>query len=205
MKSSLILTVLLTAAFLCSSCKEDSTVYPPVLTEFVNLQTDHSGNIHMLLTDEGSTFTISHATNDRKLVPDSTYRVVALYEIQETQTPTAYLYDFTYAFSKMPLTIWKDELKQDPVKIQSIWTKGDYLNLILLIKAQNQPHVFHFIETDKHPIVRLQLYHDKGSDIEAYTQRAYLSVPLQHYKSDNNEIQFTINTDQGIKTYSFPL
>ena len=75
-------------------------------------------------------------------------------------------------------------MKTDPVNIQSIWRSGDYLNMILLVKAQNKKHSFHFIEAqgaNQTSCLRLTLYHDKGEDVEAYTQKAYLSVPLKKY------------------------
>ena len=90
----------------------------------------------------------------------------------------------------------------------------DYLNLMLEIKSQNKSHAFHFIEDENIKdeetgtrTVRLSLYHDDGGDVQAYTKRAYASVPLRQYAEDGiNKITvyFSINTYSGKEaTYEF--
>lgn len=51
------------------------------------------------------------------------------------------------------------------------------------------------------------LYHDNGGDMEAYTKRAYVSVPLGRYAASAAEpamIYFSLHTYDGkVKTYQF--
>lgn len=195
--------ILLTVCLSVCSCAEETSVYPPVLTEFTNLRADQSGCMHTLLKDDGTVYAVQNATSHTGFTPDSTYRVVALYELVQSTTSTVHLYDFIRTISPRPVSNWKNEIKQDPVKVQSIWVKGDFLNLVLLVKAQNNPHAFRFIEASDGSILKLTFYHDKGKDIEAYTQRAYLSVPLAQYKSHFQQLQFSINTEQEMKVYTF--
>ena len=55
--------------------------------------------------------------------------------------------------------------------------------------------------------VTVCLYHDDGGDVQAYTKRAYASVPLQQYAEDGIDkvtIYFSLNTYSGKEvTYEF--
>ncbi len=200
----LILYILVAGALLLTGCKEDEYVYPPALTEILSVGTDDSGSIDYLLTDKGLSYRIENGNAHSGLVPDTVYRMIAVYEVRDTIVPSAYVYSLGTVVAPEPLSDWTGEMKQDPVSVQSIWLSGDYLNMVLLVKAQNKKHTFHFIESDDFPVLRLELYHDKGEDVEAYTQRAYLSVPLRKYKAYCRGIQFLIHTyEKGMTTYSF--
>ncbi|MBR4048659.1 MAG: hypothetical protein IKK07_09450 [Bacteroides sp.] len=94
-----------------------------------------------------------------------------------------------------------------PASIQSIWMGLDYLNMILQVKAQNKKHTFRFIEesatideeTNELNLL-IGLYHNNNGDLEAYTQRAYASVPLKQYAEKGYSkinIRFTLNTNEG--------
>ena len=126
------------------------------------------------------------------------------------------LYAVLSAISPVPQSAdkFKDGIKRDPADILSIWMGIDYLNIMLEIKSQNGKHSFHFIEdevtTDKEAgtrTVRLSLYHDDGGDVQAYTKRAYASVPLRQYAEDGIDkvtIYFSLNTYSGKEvTYEF--
>ena len=89
----------------------------------------------------------------------------------------------------------------------------DYLNMILDIRAQNGKHSFHFVEeevsTDEetgHRFVHLLLYHSDG-DVQAYSKRAYLSVPLRQYATEGIKqvtVWFSLITYSGEeKNYEF--
>lgn len=201
-----ILYILLISALLLAACGKDEYVYPPVLTEFISAGTDESGCISTLQTDKGVSYRLENRDKYTGLTADSVYRVIAVYEVKDTVSLSAYIYSLGNVFAPEPVTEWSEEIIQDPVDVQSIWLSGDYLNMILLVKAQNEKHTFRFIRMEDSPSFHLTLYHDKGEDVEAYTQRAYLSVPLQKYKTYCKEIYFTINTfEYGNRTYRFDM
>ncbi|RGN51199.1 hypothetical protein DWW69_04475 [Bacteroides sp. AF16-49] len=204
------LLVLLTSFIM--GCSDDEYVYPPALTELLSVRTNASGTIDYLLPDRSAGLRVENGSKYSGMVPDSIYRLVAIYEIKDAKEPSAYIYTIGNVIAPEPIGQEQlaGEMKTDPVNIQSIWRSGDYLNMILLVKAQNKKHSFHFIEAqgaNQTSCLRLTLYHDKGEDVEAYTQKAYLSVPLKKYSgifSEGDPILFTINLyKEGLRTYQF--
>lgn len=197
--------VLLIAGMLLAGCEEDEYVYPSALTEILSAGTDSTGSINYLLTDKGVSYHIENGDSYSGLVSDTVYRMLAVYDVNTAEL-SAHVYSLRQVVAPEPLSDWTGEIKQDPVDVQSIWLSGGYLNMVLLVKAQNKKHVFHFIEMENSSVLKLKLYHYKGEDVEAYTQRAYLSVPLRKYETYCNEIHFTLNTvEEGLRTYTFDM
>lgn len=186
------------------SCGKEEAAYPPVLTEFASLRTDAQGRGAWLLTDRGECYDVGNADQHTGLTPDSLYRIVALYELSASAaSASVHLYDKAEAIAPLPTAHWEGEWKKDPVGVQSIWLSGDYLNMVLLVKAQDRPHTFFFVEQERGAAVRLGLYHDRGDDVEAYTQQAYLSVPLAGYRDEARQVDFSLATADGWVTYTF--
>ena len=115
---------------------------------------------------------------------------------------------------EVPADKFADGVKTDPVDVLSIWLGRNYLNLMLEVKAQHARHQFHFVENRvtvdteaRRSSVELTLYHDDGGDTQAYTQRAYCSVPLAGYAVegvDVVELDFHVHTYSGeVSTYHF--
>ena len=198
----------LSAGFVsCSNEEEDDYVYPPLLSEFADVSTDASGIFANLHTDKGETLQIVNASElvAEGVTPDTIYRVLSRYELVEGG---AKLYSLQAIAAPYPVLAdsFPEGIKNDAVEMQSIWRGGNYLNMILSVKAQKGKHIFHFIEDSltTSPLGRhslyLRLYHDAGEDVQAYTQKAYLSVPLQPYStrlSIGDTIIFSIPTYQG--------
>lgn len=207
---------------LLSACSEDDYVYPSVLTEMIDLQTDNSGTASYLITDEGTKWRIQARTGLDGLVPDTTYRTVTMYAPltdSNTTEPTgtvekeAILYNTQLVTSPIPMPATRfKEIKTDPVAIQSLWRGGDYLNMILQVKAKDQQHGYHFIEDkleekDGTRTLYLTLYHDRNNDIEGFNRKVYLSVPLWAYAGKlqpGDRIVFNINTyKEGMTSRTF--
>ena len=198
---------------LLTACKEETYVYPDVLTEFVDIQTDASGTITRLITDNGKRYAIQPREGLNGLRADTVYRTVSIYQpLSEGETPEAQLYSSRITVSPYPVkaTEWEDSIYTDPVDIQSIWRSGNYLNLIAEVKRKDQDHTFHFIEdsisTDPQGIrtLYLRLYHNSNQDYEAFTDPTYLSVPLRHYQDTlrtGDKIRFRIHTYKEGQTY----
>lgn len=201
---------ILLTLFILAGCKEeDEYVYPPAISEILCARTDSYGQITYLLPDKGEPLYIENTDKIAPLLPDTVYRMISIYEVKDPDKPSVHVYTIQKVLSPDPIQRESllDGMKMDPVNVQSVWRSGDYINMILLIKAQNGgKHSFHFIEncfpTDRFEFL---LYHDQGGDVEAYTQLAYLSIPLRQYKntlSPGDEILVTINTfDEGLKRY----
>ena len=66
-------------SLLLGACGEDDYVYPNVLTDMIDLKTDHTGTGRYLITDEGTEWRIQSRTGLDGLAPDTTYRTVTMY------------------------------------------------------------------------------------------------------------------------------
>lgn len=205
--------------FLMTSCKkEDDYYYPSVKLEFLTAQSGADGSLESIITDQGETFSVLSDVSDTRIDADSSIRIVSNYstEVAPNGTSGATLYALLKPVSPLPQPAdsFEEGVKYDPADVISIWMGVDYLNMILAVKAQNAGHLFHFIEdkveTDEETGIRsvyLSLFHDDGGDIQAYTIRAYASVPLQQYAEEGVEkviVYFTVHTYSGQPiTYEF--
>ena len=213
---SWLLPMLLCVLVSCSD--DDDYYYPSVKLDFLTAQAGADGSLQSILTDEGETLAVVEDASNTRIDANSSLRIVSNYGKATTANGEsgAKLYAVLKAISPVPQPEdkFKDGIKRDPVNVLSIWMGIDYLNLMLEIKSQNKSHAFHFIEdetiTDIETgtrTVRLSLYHDDGGDVQAYTKRAYASVPLRQYAEDGiNKITvyFSINTYSGKEaTYEF--
>ena len=196
------------------SCGEDEYIYPDVITSFVNLQTNEQGIGYRLITDEGKIMDIpvKQRPSD-KLTPDSIYRVISKYVPKDNEVDV-------YVLQSVISNIPKQEddfetIHTDAVSIQSIWRSGEYLNMILQVMVKDQKHQFAFSEngitsdSEGKKTLSFTLYHNRNNDVEGFYHKAYLSIPLWHYKNQLNQgddIQLHLNTyEEGMtsRTYTY--
>lgn len=195
-------------AFICIlwGCKEEESIYPPALTEILSVSTDAEGCASLLWPDGSGSYSVENKADFSHLTPDSLYRAIAIYEICDDENRVAHVYSLGSIFSSPPVQGWNEAIKTDPADVQSIWMSGNYLNMVLLVKGQNQEHEYHCIETTDDSRLRFQFYHDRKGDIEAYTKKVYFSIPMKGYKYRYSSFLFSINTrKEGVKTYEFSL
>jgi len=199
------------ACILVSCGDDDSYHYPPVKLEFLTAQAGASGNLQSILTDEGETFAVVEDATNTRIDADASVRIVSNYgkAVAANGSTGVKLYALLSAVSPLPKpeSAFKDGVKRDPADVTSIWMGLDYLNIILDIRAQNGKHSFHFIEeevtTDEKTGTRsvyLSLYHDDGGDVQAYSKRGYLSIPLRQYAEEGIEkimLHFSLQTYSG--------
>lgn len=203
---------------LASCGDDDDYYYPSVKLDFLTAQAGADGKLQSVLTDEGERLTVVEDASDTRIDANASVRIISNYAKEEDANGTAgvKLYAVAGALSPTPQPAdkFKDGVKRDPADLLSIWMGYDYLNLMLEIKSQSGKHAFHFIEdevsTDHEAgtrTVRLSLYHDDGGDVQAYTKRAYASIPLRQYAEDGIEkikVSFSLNTYAGKEaTYEF--
>lgn len=185
------LTYIFLTVFLLSNegCQEDDYVYPDVLTEFTEVQTNDEGVLTYLLTDQGDKYQILEREGLDGLTPDSIYRTLCVYQITDVEKETVQLYSAQKVLSMLPkpASAFSDGIRTDPLDIQSIWLSGKYLNMVLLPMAKDKSHIFHFVENSLtqdnggRAQLELTLYHDQNGDYEAFTRKTYLSIPLWGY------------------------
>lgn len=213
------LTYIFLTVFLLSNegCQEDDYVYPDVLTEFTEVQTNDKGVLTYLLTDQGDKYQILEREGLDGLTPDSIYRTLCIYQITDVEKETVQLYSAQKVLSMLPkpASAFSDGIRTDPLDIQSIWLSGKYLNMVLLPMAKDKSHIFHFVENsltqdnEGRAQLELTLYHDQNGDYEAFTRKTYLSIPLWGYgnKLDTGDrIVLHIQTyEEGNTTREFTL
>ncbi len=208
--------------FLCcmsafTACKDEEYVYPNVLTEMVDIKTDSSGKLSSIDTDYGSSYKINERSGLEGFTPDSVYRTLSIFETldSESNSMSATLYSCQFVISAIPSTEDKftDGIKTDPLDIERIWRSGDYINMVLDVKAKDKTHIINFIDyginenPDGSSTLSITLYHNQNGDYEAFTKKAYASVPLWPYKEklkQGNKIEITVNTyKEGITKREF--
>ena len=96
-------------------------------------------------------------------------------------------------------------LRQDPVKIQSVWVSGNYLNLILEIEYYEKTHTIGLYRDTKSSGIHLYFSHSNNDDPPGYAKKLYASFSLSALKSDNGSptpFWLHINTDSGERVVS---
>lgn len=203
----------------CSCNGDDSYHYPSVKQEFVTAQADANGSLRFILTDEGQKLEVIEDASNTSIDANSSVRIVCNYGFMDVAGEASEgikLYNLLRAIAPLPQPAknFEDGVKNDPADVLSIWMGLDYLNMILEIKAQNGKHLFHFVEDQVltnseagERTVSLSLYHDAGGDVQAYSKRAYLSIPLRQYVIDGVKkiiVNFILHTyDDGVKKFRF--
>ena len=186
-----------------AACQDDDYVYPSVVTEFIDGQTNEAGTLSQLVTDKGKVYTIQPREGLDGLVPDSVYRTVSVYQPIDG-SDEAFLYSAELILAMRPLPDWsfQNGIKTDPVNVRSVWQSGEYINLILLPLVKEGSHAFHFIdygitESGGTRTLALTLYHDRKGDSEAFTREVCLSIPLwpsRHHLRQGDTVLLPINT-----------
>lgn len=213
MRKGILRFVLMLGAFLLFSCEDDSYVYPSVQLEFLTVQTGSDGRIESVITDDGVQLPIEKDHTRSQFEANSAVRIVANYELltEEDARKEVRIYTLLKAVAAdpQPADKFAGGVKTDPTDVQSIWMGCDYLNLVAAVQAQSGTHRFGFVEesvglaADGLPVVKLLLYHDADGDVEAYTKRGYLSVPLKNKYPLGAHLTFRVNTYDAMKTFHF--
>lgn len=197
-------------------CSKDKFHYPDALTNLVEADTDNQGNLKLIRTDEGEAFKPSTSVHLKDATPDSTYRVLCMYQSLEHSQADIYKMNGILCSSN-PIAIEDlkedDLLSNDPVKLTSIWCSSKYVNLRLGVMTKDEEkQISRFILTGKHTTAggqqafHLQLSHDQNNDPEAYTKDCYLSCPLKTLEPQKGDsIYFTLHTYEGVSTTGFQI
>jgi len=97
----------------------------------------------------------------------------------------------------------------DPVKIQSVWVGGDYLNLIIEIEYHSKPHTIGLLRDFESSQIDLYFSHSRNDDPPGYPQTMYASFSLNSLRNANasNSVpfRFFINTYEGLREFRFEL
>ena len=191
--------------------------YSLMEAELADVHIDGKGNADYFVTDADERLTVDNAfSNSWMSKTDTTYRA-AVYFSRTTTTnrksasspTTAGIVSANRVGVINPKRLKKDaEMKADPVRLESIWLSNSYrylnISLYLLCGSTTDESAIHILGCVADTLITHEnstrtafatLYHDQGGQPEYYSQRTYVSIPLDSIPADS--IHLTINTYNG--------
>ncbi len=190
------LSIILLSVLAFAACNDSDDVYPDIITQFVEIQSDAQGALTQITTDYAQTYQISNPIEG--YTPQTTYRVVCGYALQD---------DKATIYQLMPVYLLRDSTltpARDPITLLSVWQAGEYINMQLAPRTHGEAHGWGFIvDSIRADHIFLSLHHRQGDDMPSYTQNVYASILLSHINeySEEKKISLTINTFDGPRTY----
>lgn len=92
---------------------------------------------------------------------------------------------------------------QDPVKIQSVWVGGNYLNMIFETEYFREPHTIALFRDRDSSTIDLYFSHSRNNDPPGYPQTFYASFLISNLRaggiSDPIPFRLFINTYEGMR------
>ena len=181
--------------------------------DFVDAHAGNNLKIDYVETDRNERFYVSAPfTRSSIKKSDSFYRGVFYYKRknnEEVVEPVSFMEVGVAGVIPIDTLTKKKPMKTDPLYLEAMWVGKNmkYLNAELSLKvgtSENKSAVHNIAvigdsivkHADNTKTLYLRLYHDQGGVPEYYSQRAFLSVPLQKLGVDS--IHFEVNTYDGI-------
>ena len=192
--------VLCGGLLLLSACKDSSDdFYPNVVTEFAMLQTDDSGTMVELTTDDERTYILSNPQSGYE--KNSRYRAVCGY-IPDGQNAT--LYNATGAYMLRDST--ELAYDPDPIKVTSVWQSGRYINMQLAPLTQGGTQYWGYrVDEVSGNTTHISLHHRQNGDPLSYTATVYASLTTEDFEtiSTGDNIVLHIKTFKGEQVWTF--
>ena len=97
---------------------------------------------------------------------------------------------------------------QDPVKIQSVWVSGGYLNMIFEAEYHSKIHKIGLYRNNSVSLSDLYFTYSREGDPPGYAKKVYASFMLSALYEDNpptNKFTLNIKTVDGIRQFDFEL
>ncbi len=197
-----------------SACTQDAYekgegVYSEMTAQLADAHVNSDKRVDYVDTDEGERLMLSKSASAGFITKaDTTYRVSFYYKKVDDKVEPLAMGRVSVLSPMNPKDI--KEMKTDPVRVESMWIgkSKKYLNVGLYLmmgttEADSLKQVLGcrrdalITNVDGTCTLRLTFYHDQGGVPEYYSQRVYLSIPIQGVKADS--IWFTVNTYDGQK------
>ena len=191
MKRTSIILVLACTIALIASCKEERELVETMYSGFMTGQTDSQGYISVLKDDFGKLYKVSEETD--KFRPDTLYRLVVSVALDEDNNARVIQAVPTISYIAPHDSIIPDTMRvKDPIKIESIYIGGGYLNINVGIKVKNEDsqHSLFYTCLDNTDRLQFTFYHNAYGDEYVYTKHAYVSIPLYGYGLAKNDTVF---------------
>ena len=218
MKKLLCLFLLVFAVVGCEQDVYDKgdTDYSYMRADFVEAVVGSDKQVTYVLTDDDEQLPLTTAYSAKWIErPDTVYRAV-LYYNYVGQKAEALSLSRVSTVSVRPLSQFKNDVKTDPLGLESAWLSNNkkYLNLSLIVKtgAVDKDAEIHtlgmigdtiMVNDNGQRTYQLRLYHSQGDVPQYYSQRVYFSIPVSGLEVDS--LQLSVNTYDGVVTKGFRL
>ena len=99
------------------------------------------------------------------------------------------------------------QIRQDPVRIQSVWVGGNYLNMILEVQFHTVPHSIALYRDTASSSVNLHLGYSRNEDPPGTTRMLHASFSLNSLREGDSLVPFQlfINTHGGMRKFEMVL
>ena len=101
------------------------------------------------------------------------------------------------------------QIYDDPVKIQSLWVGGDYLNMVFETEYHSRSHLIGLFRDMVSPTVDLYFSHFRNNDPPGYPQTFYASFLISSLRpagsSDPVSFRLFVNTYTGMREFDLEL
>ncbi len=205
-KTGVFTILFLLSALLFASCMDDDSdpSYTDLRADFGVIQTNSSAMTIGFTTDDNVFKALAEPKDISGARPDTTYRALIYY--YETEQSYVELYGFTTIPVISPRDSTEfDEIKTDPVGLQSVWVSNNnsYINLTLNIlgasasSSDSDTQIIDIVRStdEEHGgITKLTLYHDQNGVPEYYTSTVYVSIPVKGNFNTGDSINLVVNT-----------
>lgn len=99
--------------------------------------------------------------------------------------------------------------RDNPLKLQSVWVSGEYLNLIMEIDYNNKPHSLALLLDSNSSTIDLYLSYSRNDDPPGYPEKMYASFLISSLRKENNTtaipFKLHINTNLGKRVIELEL
>lgn len=198
----------------CTSTAYDTgdSNYSYLRTDFVEAQTNSSGQLVSAVTDENTPLTFTQPlTIGWKTTADSLCRTMLYYKLNADATDTTKVEPLTAqrVYTLIPAPVEEHAaLPTDPVLFVSAWKSrnGAFLNLCIGVmtgKTTGEDAVQgigmaldSIGKTNGHSVYYLRLAHSQGSVPQYYTTNTYLSIPTKSLPAGST-VRLSLNTYTG--------
>ena len=195
--------------------------YSLMQAELADVHIDAKGHADYFITDDDERLTVAKTfSNSWMSKTDTTYRAIVYFsritasdrEYSSSNSaayPTAEIVNASRVGVTIPKRLKKAEnMKTDPVRFESAWLSKSYhylnISLYLLCGSTSDKDALHVLgcvadtlvtHDDSTRTAYATFYHDQGGQPEYYSQRTYVSIPLDSIPADS--LHLTINTYNG--------
>ena len=206
---NLLCLLMVFAAFACTqdAYEKGEGTYSEMTAQLADAHVNSDKRVDYVDTDEGEHLTLSRSASASFITKaDTSYRVSFYYKMVEGKAEPLSMGRVT-VFSPQVIKV----MKTDPVRMESMWIgrSKKYLNMSFYVMTgtTGDEGLKQTLgcrrdgvtkNADGTQTLRLTLYHDQGGVPEYYSQRVYVSIPVQGLKVDSVWLQ--VNTYDGEKT-----